>query len=102
VTFLSQPIYIRSGTIFKTTNSGAVWQQLSSGVSQNLFAISFLNVNTGTAVGASGVIIRTTNGGAQWVAQQSNVTGNLGGVNFINNDLGFVAGYNSSNNSSVI
>jgi photosystem II stability/assembly factor-like uncharacterized protein len=90
------------GTILKTTNAGAVWQPLTTGVSQNLLAVSFLNVNTGIATGYSGVIIKTTNGGLQWSPMQININGFLAGAVLINNDLGFISGFNNGNNTSII
>jgi uncharacterized delta-60 repeat protein len=42
------------------------WSAEPSGTSATLGAVSFIDANTGVAVGAGGTILRTTNGGTSW------------------------------------
>ncbi len=58
-----------SGTILKTTSTGANWSPQFSGTLETLKDIDFANNTTGVAVGFNGVISRTTNGGTNWVVQ---------------------------------
>lgn len=51
--------------LFSQTNTGWNWQNpIPTG--NNLFAIKFINSNTGIAVGECGTVIRTTDGGSTW------------------------------------
>src|SRR5215813_7008952 len=57
------------GTILRTDDGGASWTSQSSGTTQDLRAVSFVDANTGWAVGGSynssveSVILHTTDGG---------------------------------------
>lgn len=55
-----------SGTINKTNDFGASWAALTSGTTQSLQAVYFINNNEGWAVGGANTIIKTTDGGATW------------------------------------
>ena len=64
-----------SGTILRTTDGGNSWVPQSSGTANMLFGVSFIDANTGTAVGGScgiggeSTILRTTDGGGTWIKQ---------------------------------
>ena len=51
------------GTILKTYDAGANWQQQISGTSLRLNKVFFKDFDFGFAVGESGIILRTTTGG---------------------------------------
>jgi len=51
------------GTIFKSTDGGNSWLQMSVPTTQNVRALSFFDENHGFAVGDSGTILYTSNGG---------------------------------------
>jgi len=51
--------------IFKTTNAGENWTQLSAGTTNGLNCIDFLDSLNGLAGGGS-IIMKTTNGGLNW------------------------------------
>jgi photosystem II stability/assembly factor-like uncharacterized protein len=51
------------GTIVRTTDGGATWTPQASGTTNILHGVSFVDANTGTAVGDSGTILRTDTGG---------------------------------------
>jgi len=53
------------------------WEQLPSGVTQDLHSVSFICLNRGSVAGSDGVILRTGDGGGTWAAQNSGVTENL-------------------------
>ena len=80
------------GTILRTTNGGAKWENQSSGIMNDLLGVSFTDANTGTAVGDSGTILHTTNGGAIWNSQSSGTTNYLLGVSFTDANTGTVVG----------
>ncbi|MHB0914199.1 MAG: WD40/YVTN/BNR-like repeat-containing protein [Thermoleophilia bacterium] len=54
--------------------------------------ISFVNDNTGWAVGQGGTIIKTTDGGTTWSAQNSGTTYNVTGVDFVDSNTGWAVG----------
>jgi hypothetical protein len=74
-----QPIS-RGTLIPRTTDGGANWTRQSSATDTPLYGVSFVDGNTGTAVGASGLILRTTDGGANWTSQSSGTSAPLNGV----------------------
>jgi photosystem II stability/assembly factor-like uncharacterized protein len=49
--------------ILRTTDGGSTWEPQSSGTSNPLRGVYFINAKVGTVVGDSGTILRTTNGG---------------------------------------
>lgn len=55
------------GILLKSTDMGATWIPLNSGVTTTLYQVEFLDNNTGYVVGASGVVLKTTDAGATWV-----------------------------------
>ena len=62
----------------------------------DLYAVSFVNANTGTVVGWGGTIARTTDGGVTWVVQSSGTTVDLFGVSFTDANTGTVVGRGGS------
>jgi len=80
------------GTILRSDDGGGTWTLQSSGTTQSLYGVSFVNANTGTVVGDSGTILRTEDGGATWTAQSSGTTQSLYGVSFVNANTGTVVG----------
>src|SRR5215217_1079697 len=70
-----------------------VWQNpLPQG--NDLFGLSFSDINNGTAVGLSGTIVRTTDGGRHWIVQSTGTTEWLYGVSFVDANNGIVVGAN--------
>src|SRR5205807_8618267 len=49
------------GTILFTTNGGATWTGQTSGTSNSLYGVSFVDTSHGWAVGSSGTILAYTN-----------------------------------------
>jgi photosystem II stability/assembly factor-like uncharacterized protein len=82
-----------NGTILHTTNGGTNWMPQSSGTTNRLLVVNFLDLNTGWSVGYSGTIIKTTNSGVNWNLQISGTTVNLWGLHFRNTLSGWAAGW---------
>jgi len=64
-------------SIFKTTNSGNNWINITSTVGSGYYALHFLNQNTGYVGGhygsSNGRILKTTNGGQNWITLQTGI-----------------------------
>jgi len=58
--------YNGEGIVIKTTDGGTTWEQLTPDGIPGLQGCSFLDVNTGFAVGWDGYMIKTTDGGSSW------------------------------------
>ena len=70
----------------------AGWEQVESGVTQDLNSVFFICLNRGTIVGDEGVILRSGDGGNNWVAQNSGVMENLYGVSYYGYNVILVVG----------
>jgi photosystem II stability/assembly factor-like uncharacterized protein len=88
----------RKSAYNKKTPAGlppGTWSALTSGTTNNLFSVHFVNDNEGWAVGFSNTILHTTNGGGTWTAQtnQSGVTvSSYLGVRFLDSNIGWAGG----------
>jgi len=69
----------------------AQWYQQNSETTKNLTAVTFIDDNSGFAVGDSGIILHTTNAGAIW-EQQTSGTIPLNDVFFNNANKGWIIG----------
>ena len=52
-----------AGLVLRTTDGGAHWTRLRSGVSESLTGVCFTSATRGWVMGASGAVLRTTTGG---------------------------------------
>jgi photosystem II stability/assembly factor-like uncharacterized protein len=75
----------------QTASAQWLWQNPTP-QGNNLYGLSFINADTGTAVGYGGSIIRTTNGGDSWNVQPSGVTRWLIDVSFVDANNGTAVG----------
>jgi photosystem II stability/assembly factor-like uncharacterized protein len=83
------------GKIIRTTDGGNTWTVTSGWSGYLLFAVDFVNENTGYCVGMFGAILKTTNGGNTWVTQPDPPPHDwLYGVHFLNEETGWVVGFN--------
>src|SRR6266849_1766785 len=86
------------GEIHRTTDGGAFWnRQVQCAVTTNINSLSFVDTNTGWAVGGSifdgaSAIVHTTDGGATWTPQVSGPDRPLSGVSFADANLGVAVG----------
>lgn len=69
------------------------WISQSSGTSNYLQCVDFINNSVGWAVGWNGTILKTTNGGNTWLSQSSGTTQKLYSVKFISENIGWVVGW---------
>ncbi len=79
------------GKIYKSTNSGANWNEQYSG-NRRLYKTQFVNENTGWVIGDTGTILKTTNGGANWYMQSSPAVDGLRGIFMIFPTEGWICG----------
>lgn len=84
------------GTINGTTDGGTTWNALTSGTTNDLNDIHFVNTNLGFAVGNSGTILKTVNGGSTWTTLTSNTTNHLYAVDFVSSTVGYAVGANGT------
>ena len=79
-----------NGTILKTTDGGTVWQPLTSGTTEPLFSVFFIDDTTGWVAGNN--IYKTNNGGENWMLDYSTKTGPIGAKDmcFINENCGWL------------
>ncbi len=82
--------------IIRTQNGGNSWTLQTSGTAEGLYGVSFVNAQTGTAVGTAGTILRTVDGGNTWTPQASGTSDDLFGVAFIDSLTGTVVGENGT------
>ena len=81
-----------AGTILKTTDGGATWQDRSYDGRAWLQSVWFDDEDTGWAVGAFGTVISTTDGGETWSVQTLGADVYLIGVHFVNEHSGWAVG----------
>ncbi|MBN8583617.1 MAG: T9SS type A sorting domain-containing protein [Ignavibacteria bacterium] len=85
---------IWTSVISTTSNAGTNWNEISSGFTDYLDDIVFVNPSTGFIASSGGKIYRTTNSGNNWIGFTADNNG-INCVDFINENTGF-AGANWS------
>ncbi len=78
-----------------TSQSGTGTTQIGHGLqgtSAKLIATSFIDQNTGFAVGMNGTIVKITLGGSKWEYKNYNIPYRFNDVTFIGGGVGFIAG----------
>jgi len=75
-----------------TSYSQTGWVTQSSGTSEHLRSVFFVNDMTGWAVGYAGVILKTTNGGTNWISQTSPTSNPFLSVFFASTSAGWAVG----------
>lgn len=81
-----------SGDIYKSTDSGATWTEMTSGTSSTLRAIDMISTTTGWVVGDGGKILKTTDGGVTWTTQTSGTTSSLWSVSAASSSVAWASG----------
>lgn len=86
------------GSILKSSNGGAVWNELSTRISETrLNAIDVVSSTSAFAAGVAGTILNTVNGGTTWTAQSSSAGGeDLQDILFVNTNTGVAVGSNGT------
>jgi photosystem II stability/assembly factor-like uncharacterized protein len=80
------------GRVFKSVDGGLNWTQQISGTTVTLYAVDFVNQDTGYVVGNAGTVLRTRDGGTTWSLLNSGTTTVLKGVIFPTDLTGYVLG----------
>jgi photosystem II stability/assembly factor-like uncharacterized protein len=81
--------------ITKTTNGGVNWIRKNVGYNSRLYAVTFLNTNTGFCGGEDGesmCAFKTTNGGENWTETLHGYQGIITDMTFVNNQTGYSVG----------
>jgi trimeric autotransporter adhesin len=87
-----------NGTLFKTTNGGESWINVSANygfLDSIVQEIQFIDRHRGWASGTKALVARTTNGGLSWTRSGA-ISGTFSAIHFINADKGFLAGNNGA------
>ena len=84
-----------TGTILRTTDGGNSWTTVTSGVTDDLLSVSFID-SFGICGALSQTILYSSNSGASWnIAQSGFLGGGFWGAKMLSGEIGFVAGENS-------
>jgi len=78
------------GNIVKTEDTGQSWENIYSGVVEDLHDITFIDEQTGFVAGDFGRILKTDDGGKTWRKTDSGTQENVYSVGFINDFEGWV------------
>ncbi|MDZ4713792.1 MAG: YCF48-related protein [bacterium] len=88
--------YLCSGnesTIYKSTNAGISWDSISFNMPNPLFAVEFINLNTGFVTGCCGMFLKTTDSGLNWSAEAFLTPGySVHSLKFYDSNTGWLAG----------
>ncbi|NTW23207.1 MAG: T9SS type A sorting domain-containing protein [Lentimicrobium sp.] len=68
------------------------WQAQTSGTTEKLNSVYFVNESTGWIVGKTGTILKTTDAGEHWIEQNSNTLNELKSVFFYDQTIGWCSG----------
>jgi photosystem II stability/assembly factor-like uncharacterized protein len=85
-----------TGEIFRSTDEGESFQELTTPTSEFLYALEFISSEVGFAVGFNGMILKTTDGGDTWEIKPSGTMSRLFDVEFVNETTGFACGWNGT------
>ena len=82
------------GTLLKTSNGGANWFSINTGITLNISSIKFINALTGWfATRITGRIYKSTNGGLNW-SQQFQTSATIQAISFTDSLYGWAASFN--------
>jgi len=82
--------------LFITKNINAQWTLQTSGVTQDLWSVFFVDSNTGFALGDYGLFMKTTDGGENWTGDTIPVPVLLSSVYFFDANNGYIVGWNGT------
>jgi photosystem II stability/assembly factor-like uncharacterized protein len=78
------------GNIVKTEDAGQSWENIYSGVVEELWDIEFIDRETGFVVGDFGRILKTEDGGVRWRKTNSGTQEDIYSIAFLNESEGWV------------
>ena len=84
------------GFMRRSYNNGNVYTTLTTGTTQNLNSVHFIDTLNGYVVGDGGLIMFTSDKGNNWTTQTSGTTENLMAVNFVDATTGYACGANGT------
>ncbi|MGE0517834.1 MAG: YCF48-related protein [Candidatus Binatia bacterium] len=82
----------RYGKLLRSTDFGAHWQPISTGMQEPLFSVAFAERGRGVAVGAHGLLLESTDGGETWARRDSGTERDLLRVRFTAPRTGYILG----------
>jgi photosystem II stability/assembly factor-like uncharacterized protein len=80
------------GRIARSTDGGASWAAVDSGVGQHLNRVRFVDATRGWAVGAHGTVLRTTDSGVSWQPVPVPTSADLNDLGFADARRGWIVG----------
>jgi photosystem II stability/assembly factor-like uncharacterized protein len=80
----------RDGNILRTEDTGQTWENIYSGVVENLWDVEFLNKQTGFVVGEFGRVLKSEDGGSTWRKTDSGTQEDIYSIAFLNDDEGWI------------
>jgi photosystem II stability/assembly factor-like uncharacterized protein len=80
------------GLIMLSADDGASWISKTSGTSENLNSIFFIDGKIGWTCGSNGTILATTDGGDNWTKQSTSTVRELHSIAFVDNVKGIAVG----------
>jgi len=88
--FVIMTDFNQNSHLFKTNNSGGVWEKVFSDTNDNLTSISFPDSSTGYMCSANGKVYKTMDGGTIWSQTVSPTTNRINSIDFINDSVGYI------------
>ncbi len=85
-----------TGEIFRSTDEGESFQEMTTPTSEWLYALEFIDSSVGFASGFNGVILKTTDGGTTWELKETGTTSRLFDVEFVDETTGYACGWNGT------
>ncbi|MCK5683311.1 PKD domain-containing protein, partial [bacterium] len=89
-------------TVVEPVVLAAGWNAITSGTTEDLNDILFLNETKGFIVGNTGLFMKTTNGGGSWETIETGLTNNINAISFYNDLIGIMVGSRISGLSTPI
>ncbi|MBL7994178.1 fibronectin type III domain-containing protein [bacterium] len=87
----------QGAAVFKTTDGGSTWNDVSPNCPEDVYGIDFKDANNGWISTTHGFVFHTTNGGVSWEFQSTRNTGTLFSINVLDpQGLGWVTDFNAS------
>jgi photosystem II stability/assembly factor-like uncharacterized protein/predicted esterase len=81
-----------AGVALTSDDDGESWEEQSTGVEADLYAVDFRDAQTGLAVGSHGAAVLTRDGGETWEDVSTGLDRFLGGVRFLDDGRAMVVG----------